>query len=505
MKNVIVLTFILSLFFAPCAIAKKKTKVKKFEGTIESLEQYTCPEWFQDAKFGIYLHWGVYSVPERGEWYSRWMYQEESGHYKHHVENYGHPSKFGYKDFIPMWKAEKFDPDKLVALFKRAGAKYFTPCAVHHDNFDLWDSKHHRWNSVNMGPKKDLMGMFREAAIKHGLRFGVTTHVARAYSFMNVANMSDKKGPLAGVPYDGDNPEYDDFYFKKHDDTSSRGPENPTDEWKENWSKRMKDLINNYHPDHFYFDGAIPFSGEDFGKTGMDVIAELYNHSMEVNNGSQEAVMCFKERPYNGIYVDGLATLDYERGKSPEIRKDPWQTDDTIGPWGYRSGAKYKSTNVVIDKLIDIVSKNGNLLLNVPIKADGTLDEETHRILNEIGEWFDINGEGIYGTRPWYRFGDGKVNEIPEMGRTSMFTAKDFRYTTKGKTLYAYVLDWPGAGEEVWMKYVNPNNVSAGTVKKVTMLGVGNVEWKQNRLGLYMTMPNEKPYDFAYGFKIEFE
>ncbi len=347
--------------------------------------------------------------------------------------------------------------------------------------------------------------MWREATIKYGLRFGVTTHVARAYSFMNVANFSDKEGPLAGVPYDGINPEYDDFYFKKHDDTSSRGPVNPNQEWKDNWSKRMKDLIDNYHPDHFYFDGAIPFSGEDFGKTGMDVIAELYNHSMEVNGGKQEAVMCFKDRPYNGIYVDGLATLDYERGKAPEIREEAWQTDDTIGPWGYRSGAKYKSTNVVIDKLIDIVSKNGNLLLNVPIKADGTLDEETHRILNEIGEWFDINGEGIYGTRPWYRFGEGKINQIAEMGRTSPYTNKDFRYTTKGKTLYSFILDWPGDGEKVWMKYVNPNNTSAGVVKSVTMFGVGEIEWKQDRLGLYMTMPDEKPCDFAYGFKIEFE
>ncbi len=176
-----------------------------------------------------------------------------------------------------------------------------------------------------------------------------------------------------------------------------------------------------------------------------------------------------------------------------------------MGPWGYKKGAKYKSSNAVIDKLIDIVSKNGNLLLNIPIKADGTLDDESVKILEEIGEWMDINGEGIYDTRPWYRFGEGKVNQIPEMGRTSIFTKKDIRYTTKGKTLYAFVLDWPGENETLWMKQVSPNNASAGAVKSVTMLGVGDIEWKQDRVGLYLTMPDKKPHEFAFGFKIEFE
>ncbi len=497
---------LITLFLPRHSMAGQRTTAPDtFVGSIESLQQYTCPEWFRDAKFGIYLHWGVYSVPEQGEWYARWMYQQGMGAYKHHVKTYGHPSEFGYKDFIPRWEAENFDPNELVGLFKRAGARYFTPCAVHHDNFDLWDSTHHRWNSVNMGPQKDLMKLWRQATLKHGLRFGVTTHVARAYSWFNAANQSDQEGPLAGVPYDGDDPAYDDFYFKKHDDTSSRGPVNPPTEWKQHWAKRMKDLIDNYHPDHFYFDGAIPFNGADYGRTGLDVVAHLLNHSMAVNNDKQEAVMCYKERPFNGIFVDGMLTLDYERGKSPDIRPEPWQTDDTIGPWGYRKGAKYKSTNVVIDKLIDIVSKNGNLLLNVPIKADGTLDAETTRILEETGAWFAINGEGIYGTRPWYRFGDGKVNEIPELGRTSPYTKKDFRFTTQGDTLYAFVLDWPGENETVWMKHISPNNLSAGVVTSVTMLGVGEITWKQDRVGLTLTMPDEKPYDFAYGFKIEFE
>ncbi len=476
-------------------------KPEYFKGTVASLEKYQAPEWFNDAKFGIYVHWGVYSVPEMGEWYPRWMYQEGSGSYKHHLKNWGHPSEFGYKDFIPLWKAEKFDPDKAVALFKKAGARYFTPCAVHHDNFDLWDSRHHRWNAVEMGPQKDLIGMWREATLKQELRFGVTTHVARAYSWLNVANGADKEGPYAGVPYDGIDPEYDDFYFREHDDFSSAGPEFPSEEWKDLWVKRMKDLIDNYHPDHFYFDGAIPFRG-DYGKAGMEVIAHLYNHSMDQHNGKQEAVMCTKPRPFTGYYVPGLTTLDYERGKAPEIREEPWQTDDTIGPWGYKKGAKYKTTNAVIDKLVDIVSKNGNLLLNVPIKADGTFDEETVKTLEEIGKWLEINGEGIYETRPWIEFGEGKINSVAEMSRLSQYTAKDFRYTTKGDTLYAFVMDWPGAGKEIRFKLITPYNAAIKPIESVTMLGVGAVEWEQDGMGLHVTMPQEKPYEHAYGFKI---
>ncbi len=495
---------ILGLIMASLAFCQEAS-TRDFTGTIESLSRYETPSWFSDAKFGIYLHWGIYSVPAQGEWYARWMYQQGSAAYKHHVATYGHPSEFGYKDFIPMWKAENFDPDALVGLFKKAGAKYFTPCAVHHDNFDLWDSKHHRWNAVNMGPKKDLIGMWREATLKHGLRFGVTTHAARAYSWMNVANYADQEGPLAGIPYDGDNPEYDDFYFKKHPDTFSSGPLDPPDEWKELWKKRMKDLIDNYHPDHFYFDGAIPFRGNDMGRAGMDVIAHLYNHSMQIHDGNQQAVMCVKERPYTGLFVNGLTTLDYERGKSPDIRPQPWQTDDTIGPWGYREGAQYKETNALVDKLVDIVSKNGNLLLNVTIKADGTLDDACIRILEEMGDWFAVNGAAIYGTRPWYRFGEGKVNETPDMGRTSLYTGKDIRYTTKDGNLYAIFLGWPEDRERIRLRYITPSNADAGTVNSVSLLGHGKVEWYQDTTGLYVTLPESAPSDFAHALEITFQ
>ncbi|MEC8753152.1 MAG: alpha-L-fucosidase, partial [Verrucomicrobiota bacterium] len=348
----------------------------KYENNIDSLQQYECPEWFRDAKFGIYLHWGAYSVAERGEWYARKLYIEDGEDYKYHVKTYGHPSEFGYADFIPLWKAEKFDPDALLALFKRSGAKYFTPCAVHHDNFDLWNSTHHEWNAVNMGPKKDLIQLWKDATVKAGLRFGVTTHLSRSYSWLNTANQSDTKGRKKGVPYDGAQGKAIGLYPPNDgQSTHPRAPFDAPEEWRNHWAKRVKQLIDDYQPDHLYFDCAVPFRGSDEGRTGMDVIAHFYNQR-------PEGVMCVKERPWQGLYADGITTLDYERGKAESILDDPWQTDDSIGSWGYNPARPYMKPGLVVDKIIDIVSKNGNMLLNIPIKADGTLDKEAIDLLN---------------------------------------------------------------------------------------------------------------------------
>jgi len=460
--------------------------VKKFEPTAESLKHYRCPEWFRDAKFGIYLHWGVYSVAERAEWYARQMYIEGDELYEHHCKTYGHPSEFGYKDFIPMWKAERFDPDRLVMLFKQAGAKYFTPCAVHHDNFDLWNSKHHKWNSVNMGPKKDITGMWREATLKHGLRFGVTTHLERSYSWFNVNKGADKKGPHKGVPYDGNDPAYADFYHEKHDDTDLRQPLNPSEKWRREWAERMKDLIDNYDPDHLYFDGAIPFQGDDKARTGLEVIAYHYNHSIDVHGGNQEGVMCIKDIPDHGTYIEGVATLDMEGGHSDKVLESPWQTDASIGPWGYYAGAKYLPVAVLVRKLVEIVSRNGNLLLNVPPRADGTLDQETEDILAGIGRWMAVNGDAIYGTRPWELSGEG-----------------EWCFTTKGDGVYAVAFTWPEAGQDF---AVAPLGTTAGRgkVAAVTLLGhKGKVEWTQAADALKITPPAKPPCDHAYAFKVE--
>ena len=470
----------------------------RFEPTVESLRGYRCPEWLRDAKFGIYLHWGVYSVAERGEWYGRQMYLEGNPVYEHHCKTWGHPSEFGYKDFIPMWKAEHFDPDRLVALFKQAGARYFTPCAVHHDNFDLWNSRHHKWNSVNMGPKMDITGMWREAALKQGLRFGVTTHLARSYAWFNVNKLADTAGPYKGVPYDGADPDYADFYFEAHDDTEPRQPIDPPESWRQQWLRRMKDLIDNYRPDHMYFDGAIPFQGDE-GRTGLELIAWYYNQNMSWHDGRLECVMCIKKVTEHGRYIEGVATLDIENRTADRMLPDPWQTDASIGPWGYYAGAKYKSVPCLVHQLVDIVSKNGSLLLNVPPRADGTLDEETEAILAGIGQWLEVNGEAIYETRPWRVFGEGPFQEAPKDGKPE-YCAEDIRFTTKGETLYAIALGRPAG--QLTIGSLGAAREGAGPVGEVRLLGCETpLTWSQDDGGLTVDVPEQVPSEHALALK----
>jgi len=476
-----------------------------FQPNIKSLKKYKCPEWFRDVKFGIYIHWGVYSVAEQGEWYGRKMYEEKRPEYKHHVETYGHPSKFGYIKFIPMWKAERFDADAMVGLFKKAGAKYFTPCAAHHDGFDLWDSKHCRFNAVKMGPKKDIIGMFRDASKKHGLHFGVTTHVARSYSWLQPSHGADTKGPLKGVPYDGANPKLQEFYHPPHDDWTPRDPHNAPKEWREHWYKRMVDLIDNYEPELLYLDSGIPFMGEDKARTGMRVMAYYYNHSAKRNNGRQNCVFTIKKRGEDRtIYVDGVATLDLERSKADRLYDDPWQTDDSIGPWGYKAGAEYKTVNCVVDKLVDIVSKNGNLLLNVPPKADGTLDKETEQLLLGVGKWLDVNGEAIYNTRPWITFGEGPTEKMDHRANTSPYTPRDVRFTRSkdGKTLYAIALGWPGDGATLTIKALAEGK-SPRRIGSIKLLGHdAEITFKRTAEGLTITLPETAPCKHAVALKI---
>jgi alpha-L-fucosidase len=463
-------------------------KNNRFTPTVSSLLDYQCPEWFRDAKFGIYLHWGAYSVAEQGEWYPRNMYIEGHPDYLHQLEHYGHPSKFGYKDLVGLWKAEEWDPGRLVSLFKDSGARYFTPCAVHHDNFDLWNSRHNRWNSVEMGPKRDIIGEWRKAALEQGLRFGVTTHLERTWSWLQTNKGADRSGPEAGTAYDGNDPAFRDFYLAPSNDTDLRHPRNAPVSWRDHWAERIKDLIDNYHPDHLYFDGAIPFMGEDNGRTGMDVISHLYNHSMDIHEGSQEAVMCIKNISDHGIYVDGVTTLDLERTKLDAIRELPWQTDTSIGPWGYRAGASYRPVSALVHELVDIVSKNGNVLLNVPPKADGTLDWETEEILAGIGSWLRVNGEAIFETRPWTIFGRDSI-----------------RFTRKRDRLYLTILEWPENGMLVVPELGEQNGI--GRIASVSMLGHDSpVRWGQDsggRSALRVVLPETKPCEHAWSFEIQ--
>ena len=285
-----------------------------FKPTWESLKQYRCPDWFRDAKFGIWAIVTPQSLPEAGDWYARAMYEQGSGQYNYHLAHYGHPSAFGYKDLAASWKLEKFEPDRLMELYKKAGAKYFVVLANHHDNWDNWNSKYHRWNSVNVGPKRDIVGLWAKAARKYGLRFGVTEHVARSYSWFNTNKGKDKTGPLAGVPYDGNDPRYEDLYFPPHEDTSYAYPANPPEWWPRQWFWRIRDLLDTYHPDLMYSDGAAPY-----GEVGRSLFAHFYNANMAWHDGKLEAVYNLKDmapRTDHGEYVDGIGVQDVERGCS---------------------------------------------------------------------------------------------------------------------------------------------------------------------------------------------
>ncbi|MHC4475278.1 MAG: alpha-L-fucosidase [Planctomycetota bacterium] len=477
-------------------------KAGKFEATWDSLQQYECPQWFRDAKLGIFICWNPYTVPARGDWYARHMYRQGHRQYEYHVEHYDHPSKFGYKDIIALWKGDNFDADKLVALFKRAGAKYIVPMAMHHDNFDLWDSKHQRWNSVNMGPKKDIIGLWRKAALKHGLRFGVTTHLARSYSWFQTSHGADTEGPYKGVPYDGRDPNYRELYHDTHGDTTKRYPLNPSEAWKQTWYDRIKDLVDQHRPDLLYFDGGVPF-----GEVGLKMVAYYYNQNIQWHNGSLEAVMNLKNWPdgSHGEYRDGACVQDLERGLLSDIRQLPWQNDTSIGDWFWTDPPEYRSVDSIIDMLVDIVSKNGNLLMNVPPKSDGTLDDQAIDILNELGRWMDINGEAIYETRPWHRYGEGptttKEGHFSDL--RARFTGQDIRFTTKRGTLYAIVLDWPDVAE-LTIKSLSTSQDEPAAIKSVSLLGHKvSLKWRQDDQGLKLQLPPQKPCDYAFAFKIE--
>lgn len=497
-KSVSLVLIALVAFFT---ISAQKGKLPIADGPFkpsdDSFTQYKYPDWFRDAKFGIWAHWGPQAVPRQGDWYARRMYQEKDPAYKYHVEHYGHPSVFGYKDIIPLWKAEKWDPDKLMALYKKTGAKYFVSMGSHHDDFFLWNSRIHKWNAVNMGPHKDVVGTWQEAAKKQGLKFGVSEHLGASFTWFQAAHKSDTEGPKAGVPYDGANPEYWDLYH---------APATPDDRgWLTNnlvfqieWFNSIKELIDNYHPDLLYSDSQMPF--EDIGRS---LIAHFYNQDIARNNGTLGVVYTCKQ-PSGGKWVQ-----DVERGVLDTLSQYPWQTDTSIGDWYYRTGQKYKTANEVIQMLVDIVSKNGNLLLNVVQTPEGDLEPDMLQILDGIGTWTAANGEGIYGTRPWKIFGEkpeGASNvQRARFNENYQFTAKDIRFTTKEGYLYAFCLGTPT--EDIVVRSLGTNSkYESRPVASVKMLGSDQkIKFTQNATGLIIKKPVKLPVWQIPGFKIEFK
>jgi alpha-L-fucosidase len=464
-----------------------------FRPEFESFKQYKCPEWFRDAKLGIWAHWGPQAVPMMGDWYARHLYVQGHPQYKHHLETYGHPTKHGHKDLIPLWKAEKWDPDRLMGLYKKAGARYFVSMACHHDNFDLWNSTHHSWNAVKMGPKRDVVGDWQKAAKKLGLRFGVSEHMGASFTWFQVSRTSDKTGPLAGVPYDGANPKYEELYhfpaLRGDADWYSKDPR-----WHQEWFGRIKDLVDQYQPDLLYTDGKVPFENA----VGRSLIAHLYNASAARHNGTPEVVYTCKQRS------DGMWIEDLERGVMAGVRPHPWQTDTSIGDWYYNKNWKSRGADWVIQMLVDIVSKNGNLLINVVQRPDGSLDPEAETVLAEMAAWIAINGEAIFETRPWLVHGEGPIRaKGGHFGEDFAYSAKDIRFTVKGdRALFAFALGWPKDGNLAIRSLARFPGVT-GRITGVSLLGhAGHLQFNHGADALVVELPARQPCKYAVALKI---
>ncbi len=506
----------------------------KFEPTWESLAQYQAPDWFRDAKFGIWAHWGPQCEPERGDWYARNMYCQGHWQYEEHLKQYGHPSKVGFKDVIREWKAENWDPDKLLALYQRAGAKYFFAMANHHDNLDLWNSKYQPWNSVNMGPKQDLIAGWATAARKHGMKFGVSVHASHAWGWYETAQGADQTGPLAGVPYDGKLTKEDgkgtwwegydpqDLYEQRH--TPAPDFEGPTSIWARwDWGNgltppdqqfcdrfynRTIDLIDSYHPDLIYFDDtALPLW--PVSDAGLKLAAHFYNRSNQWRGDDGVLFGKVLEPDQRQCMV-----WDIERGRSNTIEPEPWETGTCLGDWHYNKGVYenhgYKSAPTIIHTLVDVVSKNGNLLLSVPLRGDGTPDEDEIAILEGIADWMQINQESIHGTRPWKVMGEGpqmdstEADDRPKFNEDKVkpFTSEDIRFTTKGKTLYATVMAEP-TGDISIESLGTAAKLYDGVIGNVSLLGSDEeISWSQTNEALVIKAPRTVPNEIAVVFKI---
>ena len=477
----------------------------KFEPNWESIKKnYKDPEWFNNAKFGIFIHWGVYSVPAFGsEWYPRQMYMDTAtftaqldlqtkgpnATFLHHKEKWGDQKEFGYKDFVPMFKAEKFNAREWIDLFKRSGAKYVIPVADHHDGFAMYKSNTTRWNAVNMGPKRDVLGELFKEGREQGLIMGASSHYAFNWSFYNKKDY-----------FDTVDPEFADLYSPK-----GKNLEEPvSDAFKKMWWDRTTDLIDNYQPDVLWFDFYLDIP--DYADYRPKIAAYYYNKGIE---WGKEVVINDKNL-FHEAFPEGTVIYDLERGKLPGIRELPWQTDTSIGKnsWSYVSDWDSKDANSLIDDLVDIVSKNGNLLLNVGPRADGIIPDDQKEILLQIGDWLAINGDAIYDTKYWKTYGEGPTKVtggyMSEHKGDKGFTAQDIRFTQKGDKLYAILLAWPKNGKVVISSLSTTNELAKGiNIKNIELLGSTNtIKYTQSENGLTIEDLGKKSGDFAHVFEI---
>lgn len=458
----------------------------RFEPTWESLANYTAPDWYQDGKFGIFIHWGLYAVPAFGnEWYPRNMYQQGSKEFAHHVATHGPQERFGYKDFIPRFTAEHYDPDHWAGLFRQAGAKFVVPVAEHHDGFAMYDTALSEWSAAKMGPCRDLIGELAEAVRKQWLVFGVSSHRAEHWWFFD--------GGMQ-FPSDVQDPRYAGLYGPAQPRSTV-----PHEAFLEDWYARTCELVDKYRPQLVWFDWWI--ETPVFEPWLRRFAAYYYNRGLEWGRG---VAINYKHR----AFPDGTAVYDVERGQLTDTRPIFWQTDTSVSrnSWGYVQDQQYKTATSIVGDLVDIVSKNGALLLNIGPRPDGTIPAEEEEILREIGRWLATNGEAIYGTRPWVVYGEGPTAVVGGSfndTKRAPFTPADVRYTTKGDALYATLLAWPEKGEALLRSLGTHLRLYTRPVAKVEMLGVREpLRYSHTAQGLRVRLPAERPGEHAYVLKI---
>lgn len=504
------------IYRIPVSEENERMQTGQFEPTWQSLEHHQTPEWFRNAKFGIWAHWGAQCVEGSGDWMAREMYMEGSYKYKFHCENYGHPSEFGYKDILPLFKAERWQPDSLVARYKRCGAQYFFVLGNHHDNYDLWESKYQPWNSKNIGPKRDILAEWAAAAKKYGLPLGISFHADHAWTWFEPSQRYDLEGPKAGVYYDGNLTKEDgigkwwegldpQMLYQQHHPMSkdswnngaihgqwdwSHGACLPSQEFVTNFYNRTLDAINRYNPDLIYFDVTVlPFY--PISDCGLKIAAHMYNKNPrgvvfgKILNEDQKKAL----------------TWDVERGAPNQMVDQPWQTCNCIGDWHYNTDTYnrgYRSATNMVKQLVDIVSKNGNLLLNIPLRADGTYDDKAARFLDELEAWMRQNGESIFDTRPWVKFGEGPVAEKDikinsqgfNEGQYNGMDYRDIRFNQTEKYLYVTAMGWPQDSKLIIRSLAKGNPNFRNPISSLQLLGYGKLKVRQTKDGLEVQLPH---------------
>jgi alpha-L-fucosidase len=457
-----------------------------FSPTWESLEKYQIPRWYLDGKFGIFIHWGVYSVPAFGnEWYPHSMYQQDSKEFKHHLEKYGPHDKFGYKDFIAQLTGRNFDPDHWANLFRRAGARFVVPVAEHHDGFAMYDCSRSEWRATTMGPKRDIIGELAQAVRRQNLTFGLSSHRAEHWWFFG-----------GGMKFNSD--VQDARYASLYGPAQLRDTQ-PNEEFLDDWLARTCELVDKYQPQLVWFDWWIEQPA--FKPYLKKFAAYYYNRGAQWDRG---VAINYK----NDAYTPKAAVFDVERGQLADVRPYFWQTDTSVSrnSWGYIENHDYRTGVSLIGDLVDIVSKNGALLLNVGPKPDGTIPKPEEKLLLDIGQWLAVNGEAIYDTRPWKVYGEGPTAVVEGSfaeGKRKAFTSQDIRFTVKGRNLYAVALARPAKGEIVVKSLSTHLSLYSAEIGSVRLLGFDEpLKFSRDERGLHVKLPTAKQRDQPVTLKI---